>query len=55
MRELTPMELQSVSGGRQAEPTRPRVTLRTLIVAVLRRLLAPGRPTTPTDPRKFAA
>lgn len=45
MRDLTPLEMQSVSGGRIVPAPRPRFDLRALVAAILRRIL--GRP----DPR----
>jgi hypothetical protein len=47
MRDLTHVELEAVGGGIQAVPmSRPRITLRTLILAVIRRILDP-RPRAP--------
>jgi hypothetical protein len=43
MRDLTPLELQTVCGGIQAMPApRPRIDLRRLVLAIISRLL--GRP-----------
>jgi hypothetical protein len=50
MRELTPLELQSVCGGIQAEPPRPRPTLRLLILAILRRIFDPRPRPAPIPP-----
>ena len=42
MRELTPLELLAVAGGIQMVPNpRPRVDLRRLILAIIRRILDP--------------
>ena len=50
MRDLTPLELEAVGGGRMTPaPTRPRIDVRRLVVAVLTRIC--GRPTRPTDPK----
>jgi hypothetical protein len=44
MRELSSVELRSVSGGRIAPAPQPRHPLLALVVAVLVRLLRGGRP-----------
>jgi hypothetical protein len=47
MRELTPLELQSVAGGLRPVPDpRPRPSLRLLVLAILRRIFDP-RPGAP--------
>jgi hypothetical protein len=40
MRDLTPLELEAVAGGLRELP-KERITLRTLIVAFIRRILDP--------------
>lgn len=50
MRELTSLEIQSVSGGRLVPAPRPRFDLRALVLAILRRLFDPRRPEPPAEP-----
>ena len=46
MRDLTQLELQAVAGGRMV-PTQPRIDIRRLVVAIIRRILDPRRPDAP--------
>jgi hypothetical protein len=43
MRDLTPLELEAVGGGRMAP--RPRIDFRRLVLAIITRIF--GRPTRP--------
>jgi hypothetical protein len=48
MRDLTPLELEAVGGGRVAPaPTRPRIDLRRLVLTIISRIFGrPGLPPT---------
>jgi hypothetical protein len=45
MRDLTPLELEAVGGGRMAPAPRPRIDFRRLVLAIITRIF--GRPTRP--------
>jgi hypothetical protein len=45
MRDLTPLELEAVGGGRMAPAPTPRIDLRRFVLELIGRLL--GRPTKP--------
>ncbi len=49
MRELTPLELQAVSGGRRALPPRRILTLEAIISGILRLAFGRRRELPPTE------